>query len=191
VAPAVVALKDPWEGWMSGAMRLCIAGLLVAGLVAVGYLWDSPPPRIGGEDLIAATVYSRRAVLIVDVERRGPGGGDWKTARSVTAVVDSGALTWPEPTLRRRERLGGRTARYTVTYAWGESGMTSAVAVDSAAWAAVAVGDHAALRLAADGTPARVLPADSLPDCRRWHRDHSFADQPELLAAFGCTPVTP
>ena len=171
---------------MSRSARGVLGGGLLVALGAVAFSWSAPTP-VGGEDLVPATVASRRAVLVVDVERREPGAGDWQTARSVTAVADSGLPAWPEPALRRGERLGGHTAQYTVTYR-RESGITSAVLVDSATWDSVAAGDHAALRLAADGTPAAVLPADSLAECRRWHRDPGNHPVPDSVAALGCSP---
>ncbi|HET6762517.1 MAG TPA: hypothetical protein VFH27_02570 [Longimicrobiaceae bacterium] len=175
---------DAESWWMGNGVRATIGGLLLAGLAAIAFSWADPVP-VGGEDLVPAVVASRRAVRIVDVERRGPGGG-WTTVRSVTAAAENEVPAWPVPTPRRRERAGGRTARYTVTYR-RESGLIDTVAADSAGWAATSAGDHVALRLREDGTLGQVLSADSLAGCRRWHREPGYADPPDSVVALGCT----
>ena len=76
---------------------------------------------------------------------------------------------------------------YTVRYR-RESGLEHVLPMDPGSWEAVPLGQRVALRVTyADSTEVRVLPADSLSACRRWHL-HPQSAPPDSL---GCSPAAP
>lgn len=94
----------------------------------------------------------------------------WEPRDTLHAAGDTAAPAWPEPRLRRNQRIGARTEAYWVSMRKPD-GKPHGTRVELHTWLALRRGQAVALRVVDDDDAVRsvLLPADSLSECRFWH----------------------
>ena len=111
----------------------------------------------------------------------------WVPADTLHARGDTTRPAWPDSALGDGRRRGRRTERYTLVVREGRARLTLHTYLGE--WHRLRVGQRVALRhtTAGDSAHTVILPADSLFECRRWHRDRR-RPPPDSL---GCSPLPP
>lgn len=107
----------------------------------------------------------------------------WEVVDTLRAQGANPPPAWPDTTLRRGQRIASRREQYTLTLR-DVSGARRTLELGVLQWSGWRPGERVALsRDAAD--LSTILPADSLYDCRRWHRDRKYPPPDSL----GCSPL--
>ena len=112
----------------------------------------------------------------------------WSVVDTLRAQGDTTLPVWPDTTLRRNERLGPKTERYTLVLREAGGGRRT-LELGMLQWSGWRPGERVALRHGAgeNGAQTLLFPADSLAACRRWHRDREEPPADSL----GCSPPPP
>ncbi|HEY0018222.1 MAG TPA: hypothetical protein VGC13_18045 [Longimicrobium sp.] len=110
----------------------------------------------------------------------------WSVVDTLRAEGDTTRPVWPDTTIRRNRRLGPKTERYTLVLR-EPGGARRTLDLGMLQWSGWRPGERVALRTGDDGAQVRILPADSLAACRRWHRDRKKPPADSL----GCSPPPP
>jgi hypothetical protein len=111
----------------------------------------------------------------------------WRISDSIVSASRTAAPAWPALPARdsTRYRLYDRKQWILVTVVNG-AGERVKIEVDSATWSRFRPGQRVAYRVP-DFLRVDLLPADSLPECRRWHEGRG--EPPP--ASLGCSPRRP